>query len=101
MKNFLQYVHAVFTMEVESWIAGMQLEGKDFQDKIILLDGSRGHAHEAAIASANAINRIAATYEISPIFWAMELIGIKLQIAAWMQWLRYFKTETITYVKES
>ena len=67
-RNFLGYVHAVGLSEIGINAAEVLLEGETLRARVSELDGARTAAHNAAIASAGAINRIAAAYGVGPVY---------------------------------
>ena len=67
-QNFFAYVSAVCNSEVGIHLASGSLEGSAKQNRITELDRMRSKYHDAAIASAAAINRIAAYYGAGPIY---------------------------------
>jgi hypothetical protein len=66
-RNFFAYVNGVCNSEVGIHLADY-LEGQAKQDRITELDRMRSKHHDAAIASASAVNRIAAIYGVGPIY---------------------------------
>lgn len=66
-RNFFAYVKAVCESEVGIHLAS-GLEGEEKRQRIQELDRMRTQHHEAAIASAPALNRIAAFYGVGPLF---------------------------------
>lgn len=68
MDSFCNYVNTVDMTEMRIHIAYARMEGTELRDAITLYDTSRRNAHEAAIASANAINRYARFYDAGKIF---------------------------------
>ena len=67
-RNFFAYVDGVCNSEIGIHLAGGNLEGTAKQNKITELDRMRSKHHDAAIASASAVNRIAAFYGVGPIY---------------------------------
>ena len=68
MRNFLAYVYAVGTSEIGIGAAEAALTGEALRTRVTELDRERSRNHDAAIASASALNRIAAAYGIGPIY---------------------------------
>ena len=58
MSRFPAYVNTVYRMEIEAPVNYSLYSGKELQEKIMELDTSRRLAHESAIVSCNAINRL-------------------------------------------
>lgn len=67
-KNFFAYVDGVCRSEVGIHLASGSLDGQAKQDRITELDRMRSKHHDAAIASAAAVNRIAEYYGAGPIY---------------------------------
>jgi hypothetical protein len=68
MDSFCSYVNTVDMTEVRIRIAYARLDGVALRDAVQLYDASRRNAHEAAIASASAINRYARFYGAEKIY---------------------------------
>ena len=68
VKNFVEYVAAVDLSEVGIDTAPGLLEGEALRTEVTALDRDRSTHHNAAIASAGAINRIAALYGVGKIY---------------------------------
>lgn len=90
--NFFQYVKEVCVSELGIHLASGSLEGAAKQDRITELDRMRSRHHDAAIASALAINRIAAAYDIGPIYTGNP--AVRRQVAA-------FCMETVSVLFEN
>ena len=67
-KNFFAYVDGVCNSEVGIHLASGSLEENAKQERITELDSMRSKHHDAAIARASAVNRIAAYYGVGPIY---------------------------------
>ena len=78
-RNFFAYVNGVCNSEVGIHLAD-NLEGQAKQDRITELDRMRSKHHDAAIASASAVNRIAAFYGVGPIYTGDP--SVRRQVAA-------------------
>lgn len=78
--NFLAYVKAVCDSEVGIHLASGSLDGNAKQDRVSELDRMRSKNHDSAIASASAINKIAAYYGIGNIY--MGDPAVRRQVAA-------------------
>ena len=78
-RNFFAYVNGVCNSEVGIHLAD-NLEGQAKQDRITELDRLRSKHHDAAIASASAVNRIAAFYGVGPIYTGDP--SVRRQVAA-------------------
>lgn len=68
MGLLLNYVCAVYNMEIQLPILNMRLEGEDFRDAVQDLDRRRRHAHDAAISGTAALCRMAAAKNVAPMF---------------------------------
>ena len=79
-KNFFAYVDGVCRSEVGIHLASGSLDGQAKQDRVTELDRMRSKHHDAAIASASAVNRIAAYYGIGPIYHGDP--AVRRQVAA-------------------
>ncbi len=79
-KNFFAYVDGVCNSEVGIHLASGSLEGASKQNRITELDRMRSKHHDAAIASASAVNRIADYYGVGPIYTGDP--GVRRQVAA-------------------
>ena len=66
-RNFFAYVDGACRSEVGIHLAG-SLDGTARQERVTELDRMRSKHHDAAIAGAGAINRIAAYYSVGPIY---------------------------------
>ena len=80
MGNFLAYVKAVDVSEIGIQIASGSLEGEALRDRVAELDRERSRNHEAAIASASSLNRIAAAYGVGPVYTGDP--ALRRQVAA-------------------
>lgn len=78
--NFLAYVKAVCDSEVGIHLASGSLDGNAKQERVTELDRMRSKNHDSAIASASAINRIAAFYGVENIY--MGDPAVRRQVAA-------------------
>ena len=78
--NFLAYVKAVCDSEVGIHLASGSLYGNEKQQRVTELDRMRSKNHDSAIASASAINRIAAFYGIGNIYTGDP--AVRRQVAA-------------------
>ena len=78
--NFLAYVKAVCDSEVGIHLASGSLDGNEKQQRVTELDRMRSKNHDSAIASASAINRIAAFYGIGNIYTGDP--AVRRQVAA-------------------
>ena len=79
-RNFFAYVDGVCNSEVGIHLAGGSLEGAAKQNRITELDRMRSKHHDAAIASASAVNRIAEYYGVGPIYNGE--LAVRRQVAA-------------------
>ena len=79
-RNFVAYVNAVDLSEIGIRIAGASLEGEALRSRVTELDRERSRNHDAAIASAAAVNRIAAAYGIGPVYTGDP--AVRRQVAA-------------------
>jgi hypothetical protein len=69
LRNFADYVNCVYNMETRVSIARFHSDGvEDYQRVVQELDTSRRNAHEAAIASANMIDRICNKFGVEPVY---------------------------------
>ena len=68
MKSFCKYVTEVDGGEQAVMIASLHCDGEEFREVVSRYDSNRRIAHESAISSVTMINRIAAMYEVEPIF---------------------------------
>ena len=89
MENFLAYVRAVDLSEIGIRIAGVSLEGEARRSRITELDRERSRNHDAAIASAATINRIAAAYGIGPVYTGdpavrRQVAAFCMEVTAWL-----------------
>lgn len=66
--NFFNYVTKVNTAEIEVQFSKVFLTGEDRGTKVEEVGRDRRTAHEAAIASAAQVNRMAAFYGVGPIY---------------------------------
>ena len=66
------YVNVVDTTEQQIMLAGVRFEGEQFREMVTRYDTQRRHAHEAAIASANMLNRISNMYGCQTIYKGSE-----------------------------
>ena len=80
MRNFLAYVSAVGTSEIGIGAAEAALTGEALRTRVTELDRERSRNHDAAIASASALNRIAAAYGVGPIYTGDP--ALRRQVAA-------------------
>lgn len=78
--NFLAYVKAVCDSEVGIHLASGSLDGNAKQDRMSELDRMRSKNHDSAIASASAINKIAAYYGVGNIYTGDP--AVRRQVAA-------------------
>lgn len=58
MNNFVHYVDAVYTMEVQIQTLRFRLEGAEYREAVTTLDNRRRTAHEAAISGCAILNRV-------------------------------------------
>ena len=79
-RNFFSYVDGVCRSEVGIHMASVGLEGQALQQRVTELDRMRSKHHDAAIASASAVNRIAAFYGVGPIYTGDP--AVRRQVAA-------------------
>lgn len=69
MKQFVDYVRAVFMLEVSIQIINARVfDSREAAEKIAEKDRARRVAHESAIAAVSACNRIAERYGAEPVF---------------------------------
>lgn len=68
VKNCCRYVEAVDMMETQLITARMRMEQDKYQEFIMNIDTNRRRLHNDAIASVNALNRIANANGIGNIF---------------------------------
>lgn len=68
MKSCLNYVNAVDMMELAMPRIMASLSGDDMREKIAEYDKSRKIAHDAAIAYAGSLNRIAIDLGLDPLY---------------------------------
>lgn len=68
ISDFCNYVSVVDSTETQIKIACIRLTGDDMRSAIQNYDGMRRKVHEAAIAKANMINKIAELYGTEKIF---------------------------------
>lgn len=69
LRNFVDYVNAVYNMETKITIARFHMDDpREFQELVKMLDTERRHAHEAAIASINMIDRICVKCGVEPVY---------------------------------
>lgn len=69
MKSLEEYHRAIF--EMETWLklySHKNLSREDYQVRITESDNRRTICHNAVLASVNILNRIAAQYDVSPIY---------------------------------
>ena len=79
-RNIFAYVDGVCRSEVGIHMASIGLEGQALQQRVTELDRMRSKHHDAAIASASAVNRIAAFYGVGPIYTGD--LAVRRQVAA-------------------
>ena len=80
LQNFLAYVRVVGISEIGIRIAAASMEGEALRDQVAGLDRERSRNHDAAIASAASINRIAAAYGVGPVYTGDP--ALRRQVAA-------------------
>ena len=68
MASFHEYVSAVGMSEAQIRMAQARLDGAALRDAVAESDAMRHVHHEAAIANAAMLNRMAAAYGVGPIF---------------------------------
>ncbi len=68
MASFHEYVSAVGMSEAQIRMAQARLDGAALRDAVAESDAMRHAHHEAAIANAAMLNRMAAAYGVGPIF---------------------------------
>jgi hypothetical protein len=69
IKNFVDYVNAVYNMETRVAIAKFRADSPaEYQGIVNELDTGRRYAHEAAIASINMIDRICDKLGVEPVY---------------------------------
>ena len=68
MASFHEYVSAVGMSEAQIRMAQARLDGAALRDAVAESDAMRHTHHEAAIANAAMLNRMAAAYGVGPIF---------------------------------
>ena len=69
LRNFVEYVNCVYSMETRISIARFQSnDPAEFQEIVKNLDNNRRYAHEAAIASINMIDRICDKMGVEPVY---------------------------------
>lgn len=78
--NFVSYIKAISDSEVGIHLASGSLDGNEKQQRVTELDRIRSKTHDSAIASASAINRIAAFYGIGNIYTGDP--AVRRQVAA-------------------
>lgn len=67
--SFVRYVNCVYNMESMITIARFRAnDTQEFQQRVQDLDSSRRTAHEAAISSINAIDRLCGRLEVEPVY---------------------------------
>ena len=67
-EHFLDYVHEVGISEIGILLASATLSGTEQRERVTELDHGRTTAHNAAIASAGMINRMAQAYGVGPVY---------------------------------
>lgn len=69
LRNFVDYVNAVYGMETKIAIARFQVDDpREFQEIVKMLDNGRKCAHDAAIASINMFDRICDKHGVERIY---------------------------------
>lgn len=63
-----RYVDVVDTTEQQIKLAYVRFDGDDLRDKVMNYDRQRRSAHEAAISSANVLNRLSGMYGCKKIY---------------------------------
>ena len=67
LPSFHTYVDAVVSGETRLLLSG-QPDGQTWRDLIMQYDSARHSAHEAAIVNVRVLNRLAALYNLPPVF---------------------------------
>ena len=68
MTSGLTYVNCVDEMEVQIPYIYAKYEGEEILFRVQNMDQARRHAHDAAVANAQVLNRMADHYGVSPVF---------------------------------
>ncbi|MFW6024854.1 MAG: DUF3232 domain-containing protein [Candidatus Woesearchaeota archaeon] len=68
IKDCATYIERVVAMEAAIKVLRFRLEPEKYRSKIADLDRARKDAHNALIASINAVNRMTTYYNVEPIY---------------------------------
>ena len=68
VSSFHVYADTVIRGEIKMALYGHGVEGQPYRDMVSQYDQNRHGCHEAAIINVRVLNRLAALYELDPIF---------------------------------
>ena len=68
MTSFREYVNRIDAGEQQIKLAAIRFEGSEFREMVSRYDRNRHNAHEDAIANVRLVNRLAAVYDVEPLF---------------------------------